>query len=102
MKTVMIIDDELDVLKNIKSILKNEFNVIAVNSNRKALKMIEKKNKDLGLILINSNIPDTEIPAFFSMKPDLNKKVDTTKTTDFLIKPFTSNQLVEFVRDKVK
>ena len=102
MKTVIIIDDELNVLKNVKSILKNEFNVITVDCNKKALKMIEKTNKDLGLILIDSNIPDTEIPAFFSMKPDLDKKVDTTKTTDFLIKPFTRSQLIEFVKDKSK
>lgn len=101
MKTVMIIDDHLNVLEDVKSILKNEFNVIAVDCNRKALKMLEKTNKDLGLILIDSNIPDTEIPAFFSMNPDIDKKVDTTKTTDFLIKPFTSRQLVEFVKDKI-
>ncbi len=102
MKTVMIIDDELHVLREVKSFLENDFNVITVDSNRKALEEIEKCNKDLGLILIDSNIPDTEIPAFFSMKPDIDKKIDTTKTDDFLIKPFTRNQLVEFVKNKVK
>ncbi|MCJ7571869.1 MAG: hypothetical protein MUO82_08345 [Candidatus Thermoplasmatota archaeon] len=102
MKTVMIIDDESYVLREVKSFLENDFNVIAVNSNRKALEEIEKRNKDLGLILIDSNIPDTEIPAFFSMKPDIDKKIDTTKTDDFLIKPFTRNQLVEFVKNKIR
>ncbi len=102
MKTVMIIDDESHVLREVKSFLENDFNVITVDSNRKALEVIEKRNKDLGLILIDSNIPDTEIPAFFSMKPDIDKKIDTTKTDDFLIKPFTRNQLVEFVKNKVK
>ena len=102
MKTVMIIDDELHVLREVKSFLENDFNVITVDSNKKALEEIEKSNKDLGLILIDSNIPDTEIPAFFSMKPDIDKKIDTTKTDDFLIKPFTRNQLVEFVKNKLK
>jgi len=102
MKTVMIIDDESNVLKNVKSFLENDFNVIAVDSNRKALDVIEKRDKDLGLILIDSNIPDTEIPAFFSMKPDIDKKIDTTKTEDFLIKPFTRNQLIEFVKNKIR
>jgi len=102
MKTVMIIDDEANILRDVKSFLENDFNVIAVDCNRKALEVIEKRNKDLGLILIDSNIPDTEIPAFFSMKPDIDKKIDTTKTNDFLIKPFTRNQLVEFVKNKLK
>jgi DNA-binding NtrC family response regulator len=102
MKTVMIIDDESHILRDVKSFLENDFDVITVDSNRKALEMIEKRNKDLGLILINSNIPDTEIPAFFSMKPDVDKKIDTTKTDDFLIKPFTRNQLIDFVKNKLK
>ena len=102
MKSIMIIDDETHVLSDVKSFLENDFDVITVNNNRKALEMIEKHNKDLGLILIDSNIPDTEIPAFFSMKPDIDKKIDTTKTDDFLIKPFTRNQLVEFVKNKLK
>jgi DNA-binding NtrC family response regulator len=102
MKSIMIIDDETHVLSDVKSFLENDFDVITVNNNRKALEMIEKHNKDLGLILIDSNIPDTEIPAFFSMKPDMDKKTDTTKTDDFLMKPFTRNQLVDFVKNKIK
>ncbi len=101
MKTVMVIDDELNVLKNVRSFLENDFNVIAVDSNRKALDIIEKCDTDLDLILINSNIPDTKIPAFFSMKSNIDKKIDTTKTDDFLIKPFTRNQLIEFVNNKI-
>jgi DNA-binding NtrC family response regulator len=102
MKTVMIIDDESHVLRDVKLFLENDFDVITVDSNRKALEMIEKHNKDLGLILIDSNIPDTDVPAFFSMKPDIDKKIDTTKTDDFLIKPFTRNQLVDFVKNKIR
>jgi len=102
MKTIMIIDDESNVLKNVKSSLENDFNVIAVDSNRKALDMIEERDKNLSLILIDSNIPNTEIPAFFSMKPDIDKKIDTTKTEDFLIKPFTRNQLIKFVKNKIR
>lgn len=102
MKTVMIIDDELNVLREVKSILKNNYNVITVDCNRKALDVIENYDKDLSLILLDSNIPGTEIPAFFSLKQDINKKKDTTKTNDFLIKPFTRNQLFEFVKNKLK
>ena len=102
MKTIMIIDDELKILKNVRSCLEKNFNVITVESNRKALDIIQRSDKDLGLILIDSNIPDTEIPAFFSMKPNMDKKIDTTKTEDFLIKPFTRNQLVDFVKNKIR
>ncbi len=102
MKTIMIIDDELTVLKNAKSFLEKDFKVITVDSNKKAHEIIEKNDKDLCLILIDSNIPDTDIPAFFSFKPNIDKKRDTTKINDFLIKPFTHNQLVEFINDKIR
>lgn len=102
MKTVMIIDDESSVLRDVKLLLENDYNIITVDSNRKALELIEEMHKDIGLILLKSNIPDTEIPAFFSMKPDIDKKIDTTKIDDFLMKPFTSNQLFEFVKNKIR
>jgi DNA-binding NtrC family response regulator len=102
MKTIMIIDDELNVLKDAKSYLEKDFKVITVDSNKKAHEIIEKKDKDLGLILIDSNIPNTDIPAFFSFKPNIDKKRDTTKINDFLIKPFTRNQLVKFINDKIR
>lgn len=102
MKTIMIIDDELTVLKDAKSFLEKDFNIITVDSNKKAHEIIEKNNKDLGLILIDSNIPDTDIPAFFSFKPNIDKKRDTTKINDFLIKPFTRSQLVEFINEKIR
>jgi DNA-binding NtrC family response regulator len=102
MKTVMIIDDESNVLRDVRSILEIEYNVITVDSIRKAHELIEEMHKDIGLILLKSNIPNTEIPAFFSMKPDMDKKINTTKTDDFLIKPFTRNQLFEFVKNKIR
>lgn len=102
MKTVMIVDDEPHVLLDVKSYLEKDFEVITAENNREALELIEKYNKDLGLILIDSNIPDTEIPAFFSMKPDTDKKIDTTKTDDFLMKPFTREQIVDFVKNKIR
>jgi DNA-binding NtrC family response regulator len=102
MKTIMIIDDELTVLKDATSFLEKDFNVITVDSNKKAHEIIEKNNKDLVLILIDSNIPDTDIPAFFSFKPNIDKKRDTTKINDFLIKPFTRNQLMEFINEKIR
>jgi len=98
----MIIDDESHILSDVKSYLEKDFQVITAENNRDALEMIEKHNKDLELILIDSNIPDTEIPAFFSMKPDTDKKIDTTKTDDFLMKPFTRTQLVDFVKNRLK
>jgi len=102
MKKIMIIDDKLNVLKDVMSFLEKDFKVITVDSNKKAHEIIEKNDKDLSLILIDSNIPDTDIPAFFSFQPNIDKKTDTTKINDFLIKPFTRNQLVEFINEKIK
>ena len=104
MKTVMIVDDESNILNEVKAILEqDEFEVVTAENSRRALELMENEtSQDLGLILIDSLMPDTKQPALFSMKPSSGKKVDTTKTDDFLMKPFTREQLVDFVKSKIK
>jgi len=103
MKTIMVVDDEISVLDQVKNCLeKDNYKVIAVNNNRKALELIERgKEEDFGLILINTSIPNTEIPALFSMKPKSKKSIDTSKKKDFLQKPFSSEQLIDFIKKKI-
>ena len=104
MKTVMIVDDESNILTEAKAILeKDDFEVVTAQNSRKALELMENKtSKGFGLILIDSLMPDTKEPALFSMRPSSGKQVDTTKTDDFLMKPFTQDQLVSFVKNKLK
>ena len=102
MKTIMVVDDETSILEEVKSCLEeDDFEVITVDSNRKALEIMEAdKEEDFGLILIDTSLPDSNKPAFFSMKPK-SKNIDTSKEEDFLQKPFTKEQLLDFVKRKM-
>lgn len=103
MKTIMVVDDEINVLDQVKSCLeKDNYRVVTVDNNREALELIEKENEeDFGLILIDTSMPNTKQPAFFSLKPKSKKSIDTSNEEDFLQKPFTKEQLVSFVRKKI-
>jgi DNA-binding NtrC family response regulator len=102
MKTIMIIDDEFDVLKNVKNCLEeNNFEVVTANNSREALEMLdENKENNYGLILIDTPMPGSNSTALFSMNPKL--KTDTDKLEDFLQKPFTQEQLLDFVKNRLK
>jgi hypothetical protein len=63
--------------------------------------MDNDKEENFGLILIDTSMPDSNTPAFFSMKPKSNKNIDTSKKDDFLQKPFTKGQLIDFVKNKI-
>ena len=99
----MIVDDEKNILEEVKQILeKDDYNVTTANSSKEAFKLIEEKRfDDFDLMLIDSSIPDTDTPALFSMKPNTKKDIDTTKNEDFLQKPFTKEQLIDFVKKKL-
>lgn len=103
MKSIMIIDDEKDLLEEIKTCLKDDdYQIITANNSREAIELMEQeKEEDFGLILINTSMPDSNTPALFSMKPKTKKDIDTSNVEDFLQKPFTKEQLLEFVKNKM-
>ncbi len=103
MKTIMVVDDEASILEEVKSCLEeDDFEVVTVNSSRKALELMEDdKEENFGLILIDTSMPNSSAPAFFSMKPKAKKNIDTSKEEDFLQKPFTKEQLLDFVKNKM-
>lgn len=103
MKTIMVVDDEASVLDNVKSCLEDDyFRVITADNNREALELMEQSREDeFGLILINSIMPGSNRPALFSMKPESKKDIDTSNEKDFLQKPFTKEQLIDFVKQKI-
>ena len=103
MKTIMVVDDETSVLEEVKTCLEeDEFEVVTVDNSRKALKLMEDDKEDnFSLILINTSIPDSSKPAFFSIRPRSKKNIDTSKEEDFLQKPFTKEQFLVFVKNKM-
>jgi hypothetical protein len=76
--------------------------VVTAENSHKAFEIMDMdEENDFGLILINSSTPDKNLPALFSMKPSKRKNIDTTKIEDFLEKPFTKDQLIDFVKKKI-
>lgn len=102
MKTIMIVDDEKNILEQVKTSLdENEFEVVTVSNNREAIEIIENDTDEkFGLILIDTSLPNSKKPALFSMKPKSKRNIDTSKKEDFLQKPFTKQELIDFISKK--
>ena len=103
MKTIMVVDDDASTLEKVRSLLeKDDFEVITAENSREALELIEKdKDKKFGLILIDTPMPGSKKAAFFSMKPGLDIDKDNSELHDFLEKPFTDSQLLDFIKKKL-
>lgn len=102
MKTIMVIDDEANVLEEIKSCLEEDkFEVVTASNSRKALEMMNEDEENFGLILIDTSMPGSKKPALFSMKPKSKSSIDTSKEENFLQKPFTKEELLDFVKSKM-
>jgi len=109
MKTIMIVDDEIDMLKEAKSFLeKDDFEVVTATNNRDALEHMGKMNEEnVNLILVNTVTFLDNKPAFFSIKPTSKMDINTSKTEDFLQKPKNYDadfleQLRDFVNRKLE
>ena len=95
----MVVDDESSVLEKVRSFLEyNEFDVVTVKNSRQALELMDTETT-IDLILIDTPMPASDKTAFFSMKPD--SKLSVEGTSNFLQKPFTKEQLVNFIKDKI-
>jgi hypothetical protein len=47
-------------------------------------------------------IPDTKENAFFPMKPETKMSINTSNPVDFLKKPFTKDQFINFINKQIK
>ena len=102
MKTIMVVDDELDFLEKIKLYLeKEDVEVITAFNSRQAIEQIEEKHENIvDLILINTRLPGSKnSTALFSMKP--SSRESTIDNDNFLQKPFTQQQLIEFIKENI-
>jgi DNA-binding response OmpR family regulator len=98
----MIVDEETDFLKEVQALLeKDEVEVITVRNSREALHRLKEENEEtFDLILVNTRMPGSMITsALFCMKPPLKKLPGGID--NFLQKPFTKQELIEFVKAKI-
>ncbi|MBE3121325.1 MAG: response regulator [Thermoplasmata archaeon] len=102
-KTIMIVDEETDIVKQVKAILeKEDVEVVTATNSRQALGRLKEENEEtFDLILVNTRMPGSQkTTALFSMKPALKKQPSGIE--NFLQKPFTKEQLIEFVKEKIR
>ena len=96
----MVVDDEAEVLEKVKSYLQHdEIDVVTADNSRQALELIMDAEVTFDLILVDTPMPASDKTAFFSMKP--NSRLNVEGTGNFLQKPFTKEQLVDFVKEKI-
>jgi CheY-like chemotaxis protein len=101
MKTIMIVGDESTYIDGVKSsLLINNFNVLTARNNREALRLISDEHA-VSLILVNAKMPDGNNRAFFPLKPTSRMNMDTSNITDFLQYPFTEQQLLKFIKERL-
>ena len=92
----MLVDDDPEVLEKAKTYLEeDEFDVVTVPNSRQALELLEEE-ENVDLILIDTPIPGSNENGFFPTKPE--SRMYAVKTANFLQKPFTREQLLDFVK----
>lgn len=98
----MVVDEEPNILDQVKTYLEQQdVAVITATDSRQALSQLHAENEEtFDLILVNTPMPGSKkTTALFSLKPALKKQ--PSELGDFLQKPFTKEQLVEFVKRKI-
>ena len=115
-KTILVVDDDLSVLSVIKCMLENgDYNLLMANSAKRALRMADRDDLTIDLMLIDVVMPDVSGPdlaeRILAVRPHLkvlfmsgytDSEVVRVKILDralsFLPKPFTSDGLLERVQ----
>jgi two-component system cell cycle sensor histidine kinase/response regulator CckA len=114
-KTILVVDDDLSVLAVIKCMLEGgDYNVLLADSAESALRMAERDDLTIDLMLVDVMMPDLSGPdlaeRILSIRPHqkvlfmsgfTDSEVVRVKVLDralgFLPKPFTSDGLLERV-----
>ena len=98
----MIVDEEVEFLEHVKTVLeKEDVEVITARNSREALEHLKEENEEtFDLILVNTRMPGSTLTnALFSMRPALKKLPGGIE--NFLQKPFTREEFVDFVKEKI-
>jgi len=121
MKTILVVDDEVDTTRLTKKILEDaDFQVIPSYNGKEALKIVEQKHKDIDLILLDIMMPAKSgfsvledlkkddrfknIPVICFTIKNFNEDIQKAKelgASGYLVKPFSGNQLIGYVKEKL-
>ena len=100
MKTIMIVGEKSTHINELKKYFSDDtLNIISVDNSREAIEIIENdSDKNINLVLINTQTPNGENSAFFKMKPESNMNIFSSNNENFLQKPFSKNQFMDFIK----
>ncbi len=118
MQTILVVDDEPDILEFIEYILtKNKYNVISLKDTQKMEQILSEE--DVSLILMDRNLPKCEgslyieklrnkgynVPVIYVSAKDNNKDIlkgFDRGGDDYITKPFNPDELVARVKAVIK
>lgn len=106
--TVMVVDDEKDIVETFRIIFKKRYNIVGVNSGQEALNKIQKENIDI--VLLDIKMPrmdgietlrrikkmDESLPVIMvSALKDVSFAVEAMKLSayDYVLKPFDMEEI---------
>jgi DNA-binding response OmpR family regulator len=120
-KTILIVDDEPDIVNLTEKFLKlGDFNTITCNNGRDAMEIVKEKHDLIALILLDIMMPGTSgysvlkeiktnekykdiIVVLFTVK-SFNEDIQKGKklgADGYLTKPFSGKELLKFVKEKL-
>lgn len=118
-KTILIVDDEPDIVNLTEKFLKlGDFDTITCNNGREALEVVEEKHDDISLILLDIMMPGKSgyavLEEIKSKFPDIIVVLFTVKSFNediqkgkklgadgYLTKPFSGKDLLSYVKQKL-
>ncbi len=118
-KRIMLVDDSPIMLRNIKSILDQKYEVLLTTSGRQALKAIPEKKPDV--VVLDYKMPDLDgktvfeemqkdeymkdIPVIFLTSvsdSDMIKSILRLKPAGYILKPPDKNKVLETIQNALK
>ena len=116
MRRIMVVDDNALVLRKVKKMLENDYEVSIVNSGEKALKLLEKNNPELVLLdydmpgmngkqmyeKMKENEATRSIPVvFLTSVAQKNRTIEILKSqpAGYILKPPVKEKLYEAIRE---
>lgn len=120
-KTILIVDDEPDIVNLTEKFLKlGEFESISCSNGRDAMKIVEERHDEIALVLLDIMMPGTSgysvlkeikenekyrdiIVILFTVK-SFNEDIQKGKrlgADGYITKPFSGKELLKYVKEKL-